>query len=46
MDKGGEPMIDEESDDTRENKVVEGEGDIIKAETVGEIEKGAAFCNQ
>jgi hypothetical protein len=37
-DDEGEPMADEEADDTRENDGAKGEGDVITAETTGEIE--------
>jgi hypothetical protein len=34
----GEPMADEEADDTREKAGAKAEGDVIMADTVGEIE--------
>jgi hypothetical protein len=48
-DDEGEPMADEEVDDTREKEGAKGEGDVIMAETAGEIEieieMGAAASN-
>jgi hypothetical protein len=48
-DDEGEPMADEEADDTREKEGAKGEGDVIMAETAGEIEieieMGAAASN-
>jgi hypothetical protein len=48
-DDDGEPMANEEADDTREQEGAKGEGDLIMAETPGEIEikieMGAAASN-
>ena len=46
-DDKGEPMADEEADDTRETEGAKGERDEVMAETAGEIEieMGAASSN-
>ena len=46
-DDEGEPMADEEADDTREKEGAKGERDVMMAETAWEIEieMGAAASN-